>query len=127
MVTGRMHFRCRSARLACGGRLNRNCLFFRDGEVGIAEGLDKRIAGALRFENPFLGLSQSVQKFSRRDFIFYGCLGLVHADHERKFAKADWSGGELAGGKERGGNDQQSTIISGAFHNPRVLPEIARR
>src|SRR5258707_5661843 len=113
MVTGRMHFRCRSARLACDGRLNRNCLFLRGDEVGIAERLDERIAGALRFENPFLGLSQSVQKFSVRDFIFYGSLGLVHSDHERKFAKADGPGEELAGGKKRGGNDQQS-IISGA-------------
>jgi len=59
----------------------------------------------LRFEDPFLGLSQSVQKFSLRDFIFYGCLGLVHSDHQRNFGKADWSGGELAGKKDRGGEE----------------------
>jgi hypothetical protein len=54
---------------------------------------------------PSWGLSQAVQQLSLRDFIFYGCLGLVHSDHQRKFAKADWSGGELAGKKDGGGED----------------------
>ncbi len=51
-------------------------------------------------------LIQRVQKFSLRDFIFYGRLGLVHSDHQRNFGKADWSGGDLADGKEGGGEDQ---------------------
>src|SRR5437588_2210844 len=117
MISG-THFCRRSARLMRGGRFNGSSFLFRGNEIRIAQRLNQRIASALRLKDPFLGLRQAVQKFSLRDFIFYGCLGLVHSNHQRKFAKADWSGGELADGKEGGGNNQQS-IISGVFHNSR--------
>ena len=47
-----------------------------------------------------------MKKFSLGDVVLDVALGLMHADHERKFAETDGPGGELAGDKERGSNNQ---------------------
>jgi hypothetical protein len=62
-----------------------------------------------------------VQEFPLGDVILNVGLGFVHSNHERKFAKANWATEKLARHEQGGGKDQYS-IISGAFHNLRVLP-----
>src|SRR5581483_267679 len=91
--------------------------FLRSNKFRIAQRLDQRVAGPLLFKNSRLRLGQLVQKLPLRNVLFDLGFGLMHANHERDFAKTDGASVELRGEKKSNSRGQEP-IMNGAFHTP---------